>query len=134
MRIITKLAYYYRRGLTYISPKLNTAVVYKFRFGRKLDLNNPITLNEKILWLKFHTYKNNLLVKQCADKYCVREYVEQAGCGDILTDLIGVYKTPQEIEWDKLPNRFAIKLNIGCGYNYFVTNKSDQIKEKLLKK
>lgn len=124
MNLKIKLASLYRRTLTIISPKLNTAVIYKARFGKKLDLENPVTLNEKTLWLKFNTYWDNQLVKQCADKYRARDYVKEAGCGDILTTLIAVYKRPEEIDWDILPNQFAIKLNIGCGYNYIVSKKT----------
>lgn len=132
MGVSKQVAYYFRRCLTLISPKLNTAIIYRVRFGRKLNLKAPITLNEKILWLKFNTYWNNPLVKQCADKYYVRDYVKSVGCGDILTKLIGVYKRPEEIEWDSLPSRFAIKLNIGCGYNHIVSDKSCENREYLI--
>ena len=104
MTIKNKIAHYFRCGLTLISPKLNTLVTYRIKFGKSLDLNNPKTLNEKILWLKFHDYWNNPLVKQCADKYRVREYIESIGCGEILNELFAVYDSPDDIEWDKLPN------------------------------
>ena len=126
MSIKTKLASYYRKGLTLISPLLNTKAIYRERFGKRLDLNHPETLNEKTLWLKFNTYWNNPLVKQCADKYRVREYVKEAGCEDILCNLIGAYKRPGDIDWDELPDQFALKLNIGCGYNYIVTDKAKE--------
>ena len=126
MSLKIRIGSIYRRMLTLISPKLNTAIIYKARFGKKLDLDNPVTLNEKTLWLKFNTYWNNELVKQCADKYRVREYVREAGCSEILNELLAVYKRPEEIEWDKLPSQFAIKLNIGCGYNYIVFDKSSE--------
>lgn len=112
-----------------ISPKLNTAIIYHARFGKKLDLKHPETLNEKILWLKFNTYWNNQLVKQCADKYHVRKYVKEAGCTGILSNLIAVYETPEQIEWDELPNQFAIKLNVGCGYNHIIVDKSKENKD-----
>ena len=76
MSIKQKLADVFRSGLTLISPKLNTAVCYRVKFKRKLDLENPVTLNEKILWLKFHTYWENPTVKQCADKLRVRDYLK----------------------------------------------------------
>ena len=132
MSIKKLLAYYYRRGLTLISPKLNTSAIYKARFGKKLDLKNPETLTEKILWLKFNTYWNNPLIKQCADKYRVREYVEESGCGNILNELIGIYKRPEEIEWDRLPNHFAIKLNAGCGFNHIVFDKDKENLDNLI--
>lgn len=109
---------------TMISPKLNTAMHYKEVFGKKWDINNPITLNDWVLWLKFNTYWNNPVVKQCADKYRVREYIEKIKCSEILNDLIAVYEHIDDIEWDKLPNEFVIKLNVGCGYNIVVPDKT----------
>ena len=47
---------------------------YQRVFGRKVDWDNPKTLNEKIQWLKFNTYYKNPLVTQCADKYAVPGY------------------------------------------------------------
>lgn len=127
----------FRKILTRISPKLNTDVTYYFKFHRRLDLNDPKTLNEKILWLKFNTYWNNSLVKQCADKYCVREYIKEKKCSEILNDLIGVYESVEDIQWDSLPKSFALKLNVGCGKNIIVLNKDElNISEtkKILKK
>lgn len=130
MNVKLTVAGVFRSVLTIISPMLNTKVTYRFKFKRKLDLEHPVTLNDKILWLKFNTYWNNPVVKQCADKYCVREYIRQKGCSEILIDLIGVYHDVKDIDWSVLPERFVIKLNIGCGYNIIVNNKNDlDIKE-----
>ena len=109
---------------TVISPKLNTKMWYKKTFKKKWDPDNPKTLNDKVLWLKFNTYYKNPLVKQCADKYRVREYIESVGCGDTLNELIATYTRVKDIEWDKLPDSFAMKLNVGCGYNIIVPDKS----------
>ncbi|MBS7428501.1 MULTISPECIES: ATP-grasp fold amidoligase family protein [unclassified Virgibacillus] len=109
--------------LSIISPKFSTKVLYKKYFGKKLNLDNPKTLNEKIQWLKLNTYNNNHLVTQCADKYQVRKYVESLECGDILNDLIGVWDNINEIDWEKLPNKFALKVNHGCGYNIICKDK-----------
>lgn len=115
----------FRCTLTLISPMLNTRVTYWCKFKRKLDLDNPVTLNDKILWLKFNTYWNNPVVKQCADKYRVRDYIKQKGCPEILIDLIGVYRDVKDIVWKELPERFVIKLNVGCGCNILVNNKDE---------
>lgn len=123
MRLKLYIAEIFRRTLTRISPKLNTKVTYFFKFKKKLDLNNPKTLNDKILWLKFNTYWNNPLVKQCADKYKVRDYIKDKNCSEILNELIGVYDRVEEIQWDSLPKSFALKLNVGCGKNIIVSNK-----------
>lgn len=111
-------------ALSLISPRLNTQIAYLMKFGRWLDLNNPITLNEKVLWLKFNTYWENSLVRKCADKFRVREYVTERGCEDLLCPLIATYRHPEEIDWAHLPDRFALKLNVGCGRNLIVTDSS----------
>ena len=105
---------------TMISPTLNTKLRYKSAFGKPLDLNNPQTLNEKNQWLKLNTYYKNPLVKECADKYKVRDYVTRIGCKEILNELIAVYEDADDIEWDILPSSYAIKLNSGCGFNIVV--------------
>lgn len=119
-----KVSLWFKRCLTLISPKLNTRIVFRTKFGRPIDLKNPRTLDEKIQWLKFNTYYKNPLVTQCADKYKVREYVEQCGCGEILNELYGVYDKVEEIPWESLPNQFVIKWNFGCGENLIVFDKS----------
>lgn len=58
-----------------------------------------------------------------ADKYRVRDYVRQRGLGNILIPLIAACDKPEDIEWDKLPDRFAIKLNYGVGMNIICKNK-----------
>lgn len=110
---------------TIISPTLNTKMRYKSAFKKSLDLNNPVTLNEKVLWLKLNTYFNNPLIKQCADKYKVRDYIKSIDCGEILNDLIAVYENADDIRLEDLPDQFAMKLNYGCGYNIIVSDKSE---------
>lgn len=111
-------------ALSLISPRLNTQVAYLMKFGRWLDLSNPVTLNEKVLWLKFNTYWENQLVRKCADKFKVREYVTERGCAELLCPLIATYRHPEEIDWAHLPDRFALKLNVGCGRNLIVIDSS----------
>lgn len=44
--------------------------------------------------------------------------------GGILNELIAVYDSPEQIDWDTLPDSFAIKWNFGCGNNVIVQDKS----------
>ena len=118
---------------TLISPEVNTKIRYKAEFGKKLDLDNPITLNEKILWLKLNRYMNHPLVIQCADKYRVREYIQQAGCEDILNDLIGAWDSADEIPWEDLPNQFVLKWNFGAGMNIICSDKSKLDKKTVIR-
>lgn len=125
MRIIPgRIETLFFETLTRISPVLNSKAYYRRKFGKKLDLVNPKTLNEKILKLKFENYIKNPLIKKCADKYLVRDYIVQIGCAELLVPLIAVYDKANEIEWDGLPQRFAMKWNFGCGFNIICTDKT----------
>ncbi len=115
----------FRSILSYISPRLNTEVTYFVKFKKRLNLRQPQSFNEKVLWLKLNSYASNPIVKQCADKYRVRDYIRNKGLGDLLCNLIAVYDSPDCIEWDNLPQSFAMKLNVGCRSNLIVRNKSD---------
>lgn len=132
-RIYTNASNAFYSVLTVISPELNTKVRYRRAFGKKLDLVNPVTLNEKVLWLKLKKYMKNPLVIQCADKYRVREYVQKCGCGEILNELIGVYKKVDDIPWEELPNQFVLKWNFGAGMNIVCTNKNEMNKDEALR-
>ncbi len=122
--MIGNFSNFFKSFLTRISPRLNTEVVYFFKFKKRINLRNPRTLDEKIQWLKLNTYLEDPLITQCADKYAVREYVKKSGCREILNDLYGVYDKVKDIPWEELPNSFVIKWNFGCGQNMIVRDKS----------
>ena len=102
-------------------PKL-LSCCYLQRMGRKLNLNNPVTYNEKIQWLKL--YDNTPEKTRLADKYLVREWVKEKIGEAYLVPLLGVYESFDQINFDDLPNKFALKCNHGSGWNAIVTDKS----------
>lgn len=108
-----------------ISPKCMIKLLYRYYFKKKLNLIDPRTLDEKIQWLKLneYPYEKNPIYTICADKYKVREYVKEMGCRDNLNDLIAVYDRPEMIDWESLPNKFAIKWNFGNGMNIICYDK-----------
>ena len=117
------------------SPEFMSKIYFRIVLGRKLNLKNPKTFNEKIQWLKLYEWPNNPIAIQCGDKYEVRGYIENMGMGDYLNDLIGVWENVDDINWDELPNQFAIKCTHGCAYNIICPDKSklniDEAKKKL---
>ena len=82
-------------GLSYLSPRLNTRLLYRAKFGRFPDLEHPAGLNEKLLKLKLERYGRDPLVRQCADKLRVRDFVAERGCGETLNRLLAVYGRPE---------------------------------------
>lgn len=92
-------------------------------YGYPLNLDEPKTLSEKMMWLRI--YDNTPLKTKCADKYLVREYVKEKIGEKYLIPLYGVYDKFEEINFNNLPNSFVIKCNHGCGYNIIVKDKSN---------
>lgn len=113
-----------RSLLTLISPRLNAKVVYAFKKHKLMNWKNPTDFTEKLVKLRIENYNNNQLVKECADKYAVRTHVINAGYQSLLNDLIATYEKPEDIEWEVLPDRFALKLNYACGYNIICKDKN----------
>ena len=110
--------------LSTISPTIASKIIYKIATKKKLNLKDPKLFNEKLMWLKLNLYKNNPLITECVDKYRVREYIKRSGCTELLNELIGVYDTPDEIDFAKLPDKFVLKCNHGAGYNIICKDKS----------
>jgi hypothetical protein len=100
-------------------PRIAAKISYKRVYGIKLNLNNPNTLSEKLLWLKMNTYRNNKQIMDLGDKYLVRQYLEQKGVAYALNTLYKVYQYPNEIEYNKLPKKFVMKISQSNSLNYF---------------
>lgn len=95
---------------------------YKAKTGEELNLQNPKTFNEKIQWLKL--YDSTSLKTRLADKYLVREWVKEKIGEQYLISLLGVWDSFDEIDFDKLPERFVLKANHGYNWNYIVKDKA----------
>ncbi|MFW5442235.1 ATP-grasp fold amidoligase family protein [Aerococcus urinaeequi] len=109
--------------LDFIPDELMVKLQYKIKTGHKLNLRNPQRYSEKIQWYKL--FYRNPEMKKYVDKYLVREYLEDKGLGHILNDLYGIYATPEEINFQELPDEFIIKLTSGSGGNIIVKNKNN---------
>lgn len=128
-----------KRNLKYLYTKLLTIhsitpLLYAdyFRsYKRILNLSNPDTFGAKIQWIK--KYGQLERYKDLVDKYKVRKYVEKKIGKNYLINLYGVYNKPEEIDFDKLPNKFVLKCNHGSGEVIICTDKS-RIDKELIKK
>lgn len=106
----------------FIPDKPMIKLQYKMATGRKLNLEEPKRFTEKLQWYKL--YHRDPLMTQCADKYRVREYIKLKGCEDILVPLYGVYDKAEDIDFDKLPDKFVLKTTNGSHTNIFCEDKS----------
>ena len=83
------------------------------RMPYSLDLNNPQTYNEKLQWIKL--YDRNPLYTTLVDKYKVKAYVTEKIGADHVVPLLGVWDKVEDIEWEKLPEKFVLKCSHDCG-------------------
>lgn len=97
------------------------------RTGQSLNLDNPVTYNEKIQWMKL--YDSTPLKTRLADKYLVRDLVKEKIGEEYLIPLLGAWEKFDDIDFDKLPDKFVLKANHGCGWNIIVKDKSKLDKE-----
>ncbi len=97
---------------------------FRKTFKREIDLNNPETLNEKIVWLKIND--RTPLHTTCADKYAVREYIKEKVGEEYLVPLHYQTKNVKDIIPENLPDTPSIiKTNHDSSGGIFVYNKSE---------
>lgn len=83
------------------------------------NLKNPKSFNEKLNWLKLH-YKNPV-ESICIDKYKFKEYITKKLGAEYVVPLIGVYDSVDDIDFDKLPDKFVLKTNTAGSGMYGIT-------------
>lgn len=92
-----------------LPDKIYLKKLYKFRTGKKLNLHNPKTFSEKGNWLKLYDRRPEYTVM--VDKYKAREYIAEKIGEQYLVPLLGVWDSPDEIDFEALPNEFVLKCN-----------------------
>ncbi|MCQ2554126.1 MAG: glycosyl transferase [Clostridia bacterium] len=103
---------------------------YRACFGVYPDLENPKGYVEKLQWLKLYYHNPKMTV--CCDKYLVRDYIKEVIGEEYLIPLLGVYDSPDEIDFDALPDRFVLKCNHNSGKGmYICKDKSKMDVEKV---
>src|SRR5699024_4709929 len=86
---------------------------FEAKMGRELHLEAPITMNEKLQWLKLYDRQTQYV--QLVDKYLVRSYIADQIGEQYLIPLLGVWDDPDDINFDELPNQFVLKCNHNSG-------------------
>lgn len=115
-----------------VDHKAELKLLFRLKCGYKLNLDHPKTYNEKLQWIKLND--QNPLMPKCCDKYAVREYVESKGCKSILNELIWEGFRPEDIPFDKLPQKCVIKVTHGSTFNIIVTDKTKLGKQDVISK
>lgn len=94
--------------------------------GEGCCLEHPQRFTEKIQWRK--VFDRNTCYTQLSDKVAVREWVAQTIGAEYLIPILGVWDSPYDIDYRKLPNKFVLKTNNASKTNIICQNKRSFMK------
>lgn len=102
----------------------------------ELDLKNPQSFSQKLVWKKLND--RNPLLPVAADKLRVKDYVHQKLGPDaaekLLIPVLFHSKNPEEIPFKALPSQYIIKTNHGSNQNIIVREDSKIDKNMVIDK
>lgn len=109
MRFLKKVLRFliYRGFFDLLSDRLFLYILYYAHLGKKLNLKNPKTFNEKLQWLKLYNRKAEYT--QMVDKYEVKKYIKERLGEEYIVPTIGVWDKFEEIEFKDFPEQFVLK-------------------------
>lgn len=114
----------------YIPDRLYLRLKFPLIMGYRLHLNKPRTLNEKIQWLKVNDRKDEYVTM--ADKIEVKTYIDSKLGEGYTIPTIEVWDKAEDIDFDKLPDRFVLKCNHDSGSVIICRNKSSFDKDSAI--
>lgn len=107
--------------------------IYFVNTGQELNLEHPKSFNEKLQWLKLYDRKPlyNILV----DKYEVKKHVATLIGEQYIIPTLGIWNKYEEIDFNKLPEKFVLKCTHDSGSCIICNNKLmldlKKVKEKI---
>lgn len=123
----------HRGYLKFLPDKIFLKLIFWVRTGKRLNLKNPHTYNEKLQWLKLYDRKDKYTTM--VDKYEVKKYVSEIIGEKYVVPLLGVWDSVEDIEFDKLPEKFVLKATHNSGGIVICRNKTsldiETVKNKL---
>ena len=88
-------------------------LAFRVFLGKKLDLKNPRTFNEKLQWLKLYYRKPEYTMM--VDKYEVKDYVARLIGEEYIIPTLGVWDRFEDIDFSMLPDQFVLKCTHDSG-------------------
>lgn len=107
------LEYILKRIWFLFPDELYLKIMFYVNMGRRLDLDDPKTMNEKLQWLKLYDRKPEYT--SMVDKILVKDYVSKKIGPQYVAPLLGVWDKVEDIDFDSLPDEFVIKANHSGG-------------------
>ena len=86
------------------------------------DLKHPKSFNEKLTWLKLHDKHPEY--SRLVDKYEVKQYIADKIGAQYVIPTLGVWDKAEDIDFDKLPDKFVLKVTSDSGGLIICNDKS----------
>lgn len=112
-QLFMKIIYHYPNLLKWIDDEKYLRICYRITIGKKLNLKDPKLFNEKLQWLKLYDRKD--IYTTMVDKYEAKKYVEKSIGVKYIIPTLGVWDNFDDINFDKLPNKFVLKCTHDSG-------------------
>lgn len=111
-----------------LSDETAIKLMYRATFHKSLDLDNPITFNEKLQWMKL--YDRNPLYTTLVDKAALKKWAAKKIGDDRVLPTLGVWHQFEDINFDSLPNQFVLKCTHDSGSVVICKNSTQFDKRK----
>lgn len=112
----------HKKELQYIpiaERKLKLEKLYKRKMGKDLELNNPVSFNEKIQWIKL--FYSTQEMRQCVDKVSFKDFVKNRIGDGFTAKIFAVWNTPEDVSLNSIPhNSYVIKSNMSSDGNFII--------------
>ena len=108
--------------IRFLDDETYLKIMYKAAFGKRLDLDNPTSFNEKIQWMKINDRNPDYPIM--VDKCEAKKYVANIIGANYIIPTIGVWDKVEDIAFDKLPSKFVLKCTHDSGGVVICSNKS----------
>ncbi len=95
------------------NDELYLKLEFYFQTGKRLNIKNPITYNEKLQWLKLYDRKTEYT--KMVDKYLVKDYIAEFLGDKYIIPTLGVWKNFDDIDFGSLPKQFVLKCTHDSG-------------------
>lgn len=102
-----------RRFSPIIPDRLFIKWMYKIETDKQLNLDHPVTMNEKLQWLKL--YNRNPEYTTIVDKITVKDYIANRIGAEYVVPTLAVWNSTKEINIENLPGQFVLKTNHSGG-------------------
>lgn len=113
-----------RRGLlNWMSDEMYLKMRFRGEMGKKLNLGNPQTFNEKLQWLKL--YDHNPEYTDLVDKIKAKEKIGKIIGEEYIVPMYTSWSDANKIDFKALPQQFVLKCNHDQGSVIIVSDKND---------